>query len=42
MREYREKAEDGLESQIGKHRGPNKGHPKGTYNPRNKIEKLER
>lgn len=36
------KREDGLESQIGKHRGPNKGRPKGTYKPRNRIEELER
>ena len=36
------KGEDGLESQIGKHRDPNKGRPKGTYKPRNRIEELER
>lgn len=36
------KRKDGLESQIGKHRGPNKGRPKGTYKPRNRIEELER
>lgn len=42
VRAYREKGEDGLESQIGKHRGQNKGRPKGTYKPRNRIEELER
>ena len=42
VRAYRKKGEDGLESQIGKHRGPNKGRHKGTYKPRNRIEELER
>lgn len=39
---YRSKGEDGLISQIGKHRGPNKGRPKGSIKPRNRIEELEK
>jgi hypothetical protein len=33
---------EGLKSQIGKHRGPNKGRPKGTTKPKTTIEQLEK
>jgi len=42
LRSYREKGEEGLKSMIGKHRGPNKGRPKGTFKPKTTIEELER
>jgi transposase len=42
VRAFRSKGEDGLVSQIGKHRGPNKGRPKGSIKPRNRIEELEK
>ena len=33
---------EGLKSQIGKHRGPNKGRPKGSCKPKTTIEELQR
>ena len=33
---------DGLKSMIGKHRGPNKGRPKGTLKPKTTIEELQK
>ena len=42
LRAFRLKGEDGLKSQIGKHRGPNKVRPKGTFKPKTTIEELEK
>lgn len=42
LRSYRELGVEGLKSQIGKHRGPNKGRPKGTFKPQTTIEELEK
>ncbi len=42
LRAFRLKGEDGLVSQIGKHRGPNKGRPKGSFKPKTTIEELEK
>jgi transposase-like protein len=42
LRAFRLKGEDGLKSQIGKHRGSNKGRPKGSFKPKTTIEELER
>ena len=33
---------EGLKSQIGKHRGSNKGRPKGSCKPKTTIEELQR
>lgn len=33
---------EGLKSQIGKHRGPNKGRHKGSCKPKTTIEELQR
>ena len=42
LRSYRENGIDGLESQIGKHRGPNKGRPIGSCKPKTTVEELQR
>ena len=42
LRKYRENGVDGLKSMIGKHRGPNKGRPKGTLKPKTTIEELQK
>ena len=42
LRAFRLKGEDGLVSQIGKHRGLNKGRPKGSFKPKTTIEELEK
>jgi transposase-like protein len=42
LRALRDKGREGLESQIGKHRGPNKGRPIGTFKPKKPIEELEK
>ncbi|HOI47463.1 MAG TPA: hypothetical protein PLR26_07045 [Bacilli bacterium] len=42
LRAFRDKGKEGLESQIGKHRGPNKGRPIGTFKPKTTIEELEK
>lgn len=42
IRAFRSKGVEGLESQIGKHKGHNKGRPKGSIKPRNRIEELEK
>ena len=42
LRAFRLKGEDGLVSLIGKHRGPNKGRPKGSFKPKTTIEELEK
>lgn len=42
LRAYRAKGVEGLKSQIGKHLGPNKGRPKGSFKPKTTIEELEK
>lgn len=42
LRAYRKDGMEGLKSQIGKHRGPNKGRPKGSTKPKTTIEQLEK
>ena len=42
LRKYRENGVDELKSMIGKHRGPNKGRPKGTLKPKTTIEELQK
>lgn len=42
LRKYRENGAEGLKSMIGKHRGPNKGRPKGTLKPKTTIEELQK
>ncbi|MDD4157554.1 MAG: helix-turn-helix domain-containing protein [Candidatus Cloacimonetes bacterium] len=42
VRAFRSIGEDGLVSQIRKHKGPNKGRPKGYIKPRNRLEELEK
>lgn len=42
LRSYRKNGIEGLKSQIGKHRGPNKVRPKGSCNPKTTIEELQR
>lgn len=42
LRSYRKNGIEGLKSQIEKHRGPNKGRPKGSCKPKTTIEELQR
>lgn len=40
LRSYRKNGIEGLKSQIEKHRGPNKGRPKGSCKLKTTIEEL--
>lgn len=42
LRSYRKNGIEGLKTQIGKHRGPNKVRPKGSCKMKTPIEELQR